>query len=138
MEFWRNLPSCADFAISESQFQSFILNPSRHLFRDGFFTSSFCPEFYTQLRYDRVWTTGWRKWGMPNGHHIEIRPLKWVLIRTIPELAAELRDDQRVLFLGRARTVNTTHCNGSHAKAPIGRIVQTLSADCFLRAGNYL
>jgi len=58
MEFWRNLPSCVDFAISESQFQSFILNPSRRLFRDGFFTSSFCPEFYTQLRYDRVWTTG--------------------------------------------------------------------------------
>jgi len=38
IEFWRNLPSCADFAISESQFQSFILNPSRRLFRDGFFT----------------------------------------------------------------------------------------------------
>jgi len=37
---------------------------------------------------------------MPNGHHIEIRPLKSVLIRTIPELAAELRDDRRVLFLG--------------------------------------
>jgi hypothetical protein len=61
MEFWRNLPSCADFAISESQFQSFILNPSRRLFRDGFFTSSFCPEFYTQLRYDRVMDNGLEK-----------------------------------------------------------------------------
>ena len=71
---------------------------------------------------------------MPNGHHIEIRPLKSVLIRTIPELAAELRDDRRVLFLGHRTTVNITHCNGSHAKAPIGRIVQTLSADCFLPA----
>jgi len=55
---------------------------------------------------------------MPNGHHIEIRPLKSVLIRTIPELAAELRDDRRVLFLGHRTTVNITHCNGSHAKAP--------------------
>ena len=55
MERWRNLPSCAGFAISESQF---IVNASRRLFRDGFFTSSFRPEFYTQLRYDRVWTTG--------------------------------------------------------------------------------
>ena len=55
MEFWRNLPSCAGFAISESQF---IVNASRRLFRDGFFTSSFRPEFYTQLRYDRVSTTG--------------------------------------------------------------------------------
>ena len=58
MEFWRNLPSCADFAISESQF---IVNASRRLFRDGFFTSSFRPEFYTQLRYDRVMDNGLEK-----------------------------------------------------------------------------
>ena len=58
MERWRNLPSCAGFAISESQF---ILNASRRLFRDGFFTSSFRPEFYTQLRYDRVMDNGLEK-----------------------------------------------------------------------------
>jgi len=45
MEFWRNLPSCADFAISESQFQSFILNPSRRLFRDGFLPRAFARNF---------------------------------------------------------------------------------------------
>lgn len=44
------------------------------------------------LRYDRAMDNGVEKMrGMPNGHHIEIMLLKWVLIRTIPELAAELR-----------------------------------------------
>ena len=37
------------FAISETQFQVFILNASRRLFSDRFFTSSFRPEFYTHL-----------------------------------------------------------------------------------------
>ncbi|MCU1349418.1 MAG: oxygenase, partial [Acidobacteria bacterium] len=37
------------FAISETQFQVFILNASRRLFSDRFFTSSFRPEFYTRL-----------------------------------------------------------------------------------------
>src|SRR5207244_11277690 len=37
------------FAISETQFQVFILNASRRLFSDRFFTSSFRPEFYTTL-----------------------------------------------------------------------------------------
>ena len=34
------------FAISETQFVVFILNASRRLFSDRFFTSSFRPEFY--------------------------------------------------------------------------------------------
>ena len=38
------------FAISETQFQVFILNASRRLFSDRFFTSSFRPEFYTPPR----------------------------------------------------------------------------------------
>ena len=37
------------FAISETQFMVFILNASRRLFSDRFFTSSFRPEFYTTL-----------------------------------------------------------------------------------------
>lgn len=37
------------FAISETQFQVFLLNSSRRLFSDRFFTSSFRPEFYTSL-----------------------------------------------------------------------------------------
>ena len=37
------------FAISETQFQVFILNASRRLFSDRFFTSSFRPEFYTTI-----------------------------------------------------------------------------------------
>ena len=37
------------FAISETQLQVFILNASRRLFSDRFFTSSFRPEFYTTL-----------------------------------------------------------------------------------------
>jgi hypothetical protein len=40
------------FAISETQFAVFILNASRRLFSDRFFTSSFRPEFYTRLGVD--------------------------------------------------------------------------------------
>ena len=46
------------FAISETQFQVFILNASRRLFSDRFFTSSFRPEFYTQLGVDWVNNNG--------------------------------------------------------------------------------
>ena len=42
------------FAISETQFVVFILNASRRLFSDRFFTSSFRPEFYTTLVIDWV------------------------------------------------------------------------------------
>jgi hypothetical protein len=81
------------FAISETQFQVFILNASRRLFSDRFFTSSFRPEFYTQLGYDWVLNNGPEKRienGLPNGHQIEVMPLKRVLMRTIPELRSEL------------------------------------------------
>ncbi|HEX9786943.1 MAG TPA: peroxidase family protein, partial [Candidatus Binatia bacterium] len=37
------------FAISETQFQVFILNASRRLFSDRFLTSGFRPEFYTRF-----------------------------------------------------------------------------------------
>jgi hypothetical protein len=82
------------FAISETQFQVFILNASRRLFSDRFFTSSFRPEFYTHLGVDWVTHNGpggkQMEPGRPNGHAMEVAPLKRVLMRTIPELAPEL------------------------------------------------
>jgi hypothetical protein len=82
------------FAISETQFVVFILNASRRLFSDRFFTSSFRPEFYTHLGVAWVEDNGpdgkvWEK-GEPNGHRQEVLPMKRVLQRTIPELRAEL------------------------------------------------
>ena len=82
------------FAISETQFQVFILNASRRLFSDRFFTSSFRPEFYTHLGVR--WVTdngpdgGVMEKGRSNGHEVAVSPLKRVLLRTIPELAPEL------------------------------------------------
>jgi hypothetical protein len=81
------------FAISETQFQVFILNASRRLFSDRFFTSSFRPEFYTHLGVQWVNNNGpdrRMEKGQPNGHEMEVSPLKRVLLRTIPELAPEL------------------------------------------------
>jgi len=82
------------FAISETQFQVFILNASRRLFSDRFFTSSFRPEFYTKLGYEWVMNNGpdgrVMEKGTPNGHPMEVSPLKRVLLRTIPELKPEL------------------------------------------------
>ena len=81
------------FAISETQFQVFILNASRRLFSDRFFTSSFRPEFYTHVGVAWVTENGPDKKmekGRPNGHEVEVSPLKRVLLRTIPELAQEL------------------------------------------------
>ena len=46
------------FAISETQFHIFIINASRRLFSDRFFTSSFRPEFYSHLGYDWVINNG--------------------------------------------------------------------------------
>jgi hypothetical protein len=83
------------FAISETQFQVFILNASRRLFSDRFFTSSFRPEFYSHLGVDWVNNNGpgekIMEKGRPNGHESEVSPLKRVLLRTIPELAPELQ-----------------------------------------------
>ena len=82
------------FAISETQFQVFILNASRRLFSDRFFTSSFRPEFYTHLGIRWVTDNGpdgtVMEKGAPNGHRDPVSPFKRVLLRTMPELAPEL------------------------------------------------
>ena len=82
------------FAISETQFQVFILNASRRLFSDRFFTSSFRPEFYTTLGVKWVTDNGPDGKVMEakkaNGHEVEVAPLKRVLLRAIPELKPEL------------------------------------------------
>jgi hypothetical protein len=83
------------FAISETQFTVFILNASRRLFSDRFFTSSFRPEFYSHLGVDWVNNNGptgkVMEEGVANGHTDEVSPFKRVLLRTMPELAAELQ-----------------------------------------------
>jgi hypothetical protein len=82
------------FAISETQFVVFILNASRRLFSDRFFTSSFRPEFYTTLGVDWVNHNGpgpeVMEKGTPNGHKEPVLPMKRILLRNIPELAPEL------------------------------------------------
>jgi hypothetical protein len=83
------------YAISETQFQIFILNASRRLFSDRFFTSSFRPEFYTQFGVDWVMNNGpdgtVMEDGEPNGHKQEVLPMKRVLLRAMPELKDELK-----------------------------------------------
>ena len=82
------------FAISETQFQVFIINASRRLFSDRFLTSSFRPEFYTKLGIDWVVHNGptgkQLESGTPNGHRQEVLPFKRVLLRAMPELEPEL------------------------------------------------
>jgi hypothetical protein len=82
------------FAISETQFVVFILNASRRLFSDRFFTSCFRPEFYTTLGVDWVNNNGpgpaMMEKGTPNGHKQPVSPMKRMLMRNIPELAPEL------------------------------------------------
>ena len=83
------------YAISETQFVVFILNASRRLFSDRFFTSSFRPEFYSTLGLNWVKNNGpgpeQMEEGTPNGHRQPVSPLKRVLLRTMPELAPELQ-----------------------------------------------
>ena len=83
------------YAISETQFHIFIINASRRLFSDRFFTSSFRPEFYTQFGIDWVMNNGpdgtVMEEGKPNGHEQEVLPMKRVLMRTMPELKDELK-----------------------------------------------
>jgi Animal haem peroxidase len=83
------------FAISETQFVVFILNASRRLFSDRFFTSSFRPEFYTTFGVEWVTNNGpgpeVMEQGMPNGHEQPVSPMKRVLLRTMPQLASELQ-----------------------------------------------
>ncbi len=96
------------FAISETQFHIFIINASRRLFSDRFFTSSFRPEFYSRLGYDWVLNNGLLSEcpyavttqtdgskaclepGQINGHTMAVTPLKRLLLRNIPELKDEL------------------------------------------------
>lgn len=83
------------FAISETQFHVFILNASRRLFSDRFFTSSFRPEFYSQLGAEWVMNNGPGDKQFEdeeyNGHRVEISPLKRIILRTIPELSSQLK-----------------------------------------------
>jgi len=83
------------FAISETQFVVFILNASRRLFSDRFFTSSFRPEFYSTLGVEWVMHNGpgpeMMEQGTPNGHTQQVSPMKRILLRTMPELAEELQ-----------------------------------------------
>jgi hypothetical protein len=82
------------FAISETQFVVFILNASRRLYSDRFFTSSFRPEIYSTMGYNWVNNNGpmAQVERVPiNGHASQpVSPLKRVLLRTMPELAPEL------------------------------------------------
>ena len=96
------------FAISETQFHIFIINASRRLFSDRFFTSSFRPEFYSQLGYDWVLDNGplsecpyslsegidgnegCYEPELSNGHQLQVSPLKRLLLRNTPELKDEL------------------------------------------------
>jgi hypothetical protein len=82
------------FAISETQFVVFILNASRRLFSDRFFTSGFRPEFYTTMGINWVNNNGPGASMMEpkevNGHPYPVSPLKRVLLRNIPELSEEL------------------------------------------------
>jgi hypothetical protein len=82
------------YAISETQFVVFILNASRRLFSDRFFTSSFRPEFYTQFGVNWVNNNGpgpvLMEVGEPNGHKQPVSPLKRIMMRNIPELNGEL------------------------------------------------
>jgi hypothetical protein len=85
------------FAISETQFVVFILNASRRLFSDRFFTSCFRPEFYTTLGVDWVNNNGpgpaMMENGTPNGHKQPVSPMKRMLMRNIPELTPELENE---------------------------------------------
>jgi hypothetical protein len=82
------------FAISETQFHVFILNASRRLFSDRFFTSSFRPEFYSSLGEQWVLNNGPDGKQMEteryNGHKVEVSPLKRIMLRTMPELSDQL------------------------------------------------
>ena len=81
-------------AISETQLQVFILNASRRLLSDRFFTSSFRPEFYSSFGVRWVTENGpdgkRTERGSPNGHAMEVSPLKRVLLRNVPELRQAL------------------------------------------------
>jgi hypothetical protein len=82
------------FAISETQFLVFVLNASRRIFSDRFFTSSFRPEFYSTLGVEWVNENGpspMTELASNNGRDGQpVSPFKRVLLRAMPELAPEL------------------------------------------------
>lgn len=96
------------YAISETQFHIFIINASRRLFSDRFFTSSFRPEFYSHAGYDWVQNNGpigdcpypltttsdgsdaCLEPVKVNGHEQPVSGMKRVLLRALPELTEEL------------------------------------------------
>ncbi len=88
------------FAISETQFHVFILNASRRLFSDRFFTSSFRPEFYSTFGHQWVTNNGpgpkQMEPGLYNEHKVEVSPLKRIMLRTMPELSGQLADVRNV------------------------------------------
>jgi hypothetical protein len=88
------------FAISETQFLVFVLNASRRLFSDRFFTSSYRPEIYSTLGLAWVELGGVEPMvepGEDNGHASQpVSPFKRVLLRTLPELTRELSDVRNV------------------------------------------
>ena len=93
------------YAISGTQFVVFIINASRRLFSDRFFTSSFRPEFYSTLGHDWVMNNGpdgkVMEAGLPNGHEDEVSAFKRILLRTMPELEppdASVRPPRRRLM----------------------------------------
>jgi hypothetical protein len=99
------------YAISETQFHIFILNASRRLYSDRFFTSGFRPEFYSTFGLDWVMNNGpgdpVMEDGMPNGHEQQMLPMKRVLLRVMPELTDELKTVVNAFDpWGRDRTVD--------------------------------
>ncbi|MCC2615275.1 hypothetical protein LJ739_03355 [Aestuariibacter halophilus] len=96
------------FAISETQFHIFIINASRRLFSDRFFTSSFRPEFYSKPGIEWVTHNGplsecpypleeaahggdvCNEPELSNGHKIQVSPMKRVLLRNLPHLKDEI------------------------------------------------
>ena len=96
------------FAISETQFHVFIINASRRLFSDRFFTSGFRPEFYSHAGVAWVDDNGpladcpypvtrhedgsqaCLEPGLVNGHVTPVSPMKRLLLRNVPELEEEL------------------------------------------------
>ncbi|MBL8959433.1 MAG: oxygenase, partial [Gemmatimonadetes bacterium] len=88
------------FAISETQFLVFVLNASRRLFSDRFFTSSYRPEVYSTLGMtwvDKGGPAPMLEPGEDNGHANQpVSTFKRVLLRTIPELAGELADVRNI------------------------------------------
>jgi hypothetical protein len=72
----------------------FILNASRRLYSDRFFTSSYRPEFYSTFGLEWVNQNGpdglVLEKGRPNGREQPVSALKRVLLRTMPELKDEL------------------------------------------------